>query len=128
MKKGIEEKFWSKVDLSKDCWVWKGFCDRDGYGKKFLRLTDGKLEQFAHRVSWIITHGCIPEGMCVLHRCDNPPCVRPDHLFIGSQNDNNKDMQAKGRQRHPGPTIPSSGDKHWTRKYPELIKQIAPKG
>ena len=56
----------------------------------------------AHRMAWIIAYGSIPQGLCVLHRCDNPPCVRPDHLFLGTKGDNNRDCVAKGRGGYTG--------------------------
>ena len=72
-----------------DCHLWTASRDRQGYGK-----TSGLL---AHRVAWELVNGPIPEGMCVLHRCDNPPCCRVQHLFLGTRADNNADREAKGR-------------------------------
>lgn len=77
---------------SKGCWEWKGATSVDGYGK-FKSFG----EQLAHRVSWVLHRGNIPDGKCVLHKCDNPPCVNPEHLFIGTKDDNNKDRALKGR-------------------------------
>jgi len=96
--------FWAKVDRggSTECWNWTGCKIRDGYGT--FRCGDRK--QLAHRVSWFIAHGEVPAGnhhgtMCVLHHCDNRACVNPDHLFLGSHQDNIRDMVAKGRQSKP---------------------------
>lgn len=78
------------------CWEWTGRRDRQGYGR--LRM-NGK-ECLAHRVAWELTRGPIPEGMKVCHSCDNPPCIRPDHLWLGTQRDNVLDMEHKGRAVH----------------------------
>ena len=77
-----------------DCWYWVGYRDHLGYGR-----FNGELESKAHRASWRIFVGEIPDGMNVLHRCDVRCCVNPDHLFLGSQSDNVRDMVAKGRNR-----------------------------
>jgi hypothetical protein len=71
------------------CWPWTGKIATNGYG-----YLDNML---AHRASWLIHHGPIPEGLQVLHHCDNPRCVNPDHLWLGTQADNVADMMAKGR-------------------------------
>lgn len=92
-KRPLEERFWSKVEKTDDCWEWTASKDNHGYGHLGI---NGKIIR-AHRVAWELTTGPIPTGLCVLHKCDNPGCVRPDHLFIGTKADNNHDMIAKGR-------------------------------
>lgn len=93
-------RFWDRVQKQDGdgCWEWQGARTIMHYGY----LSTGRRNRTigAHRVSWTLTHGAIPDGMCVLHRCDNPPCVRPSHLFLGSQADNVADMVAKGRQHY----------------------------
>ena len=90
----VSERFWAKVQKTPACWVWTASTSRNGYGK--FRLPEGPLTS-AHRISWEWAYGPVPEGMCVLHRCDNPPCVRPEHLFLGTIADNNHDCVTKGR-------------------------------
>lgn len=92
------DRFWSKVDKSGDCWEWTACRTRAGYGQF---KSDGRLHR-AHRLAWALTNGPIPEGKHVLHRCDNPGCVNPDHLFLGSHQDNMDDMSNKGRRKNPG--------------------------
>ena len=103
----LAARFWSKVDRDETgCWTWLGAKTALKYGQIEL---DGR-SIYAHRVSWELANGPIPSGLQVLHRCDNPPCVRPDHLFLGTQRDNITDMANKGRASHAGFAL------RWIRK------------
>ncbi len=95
-KKAIA-RFWSHVNIlgDNDCWEWKKYTQKEGYG----RFKHDKKPLRAHRVSWIIHNGVIPNDLCILHKCDNPPCVNPSHLFLGTRADNAKDRDAKGRNK-----------------------------
>lgn len=92
----VEERFWARVDTTGDCWTYTGPKNRLGYGVAGHKALPDR-SRFAHRYAWQVTNGPIPEGMRVLHRCDNPPCVNPDHLWLGTIADNNRDRKVKGR-------------------------------
>lgn len=98
--------FWQKVDRNGPvirtelgpCWMWRGRIEkRSKYGK----FDVNEVDSYAHRVMWEIVYGPIPKGLFVCHQCDNPPCVRPDHLFLGTPRDNSVDRTNKGRTRGP---------------------------
>lgn len=103
-----EKGFWARVKKQADgCWVWTGARTKAGYGRIHK-------QGYAHRWSWKLANKKdIPEGLNVLHRCDNPPCIRPSHLFLGTKADNNADMAKKGRS--------TKGDRNPMRMYPELV-------
>lgn len=103
-------RFWENVDKSGECWVWTAHRDRDGYGRFAV---NGK-PWGAHRFAYFLTHGDIPKGHPVCHKCDNPPCVRPDHLFAASNVVNIADRTQKGRS--------ASGEKSWRRNHPETAR------
>lgn len=132
--------FWSKVQKSNDCWLWQGGKPGRKYGQYFLR----QKRVGTHRVAWMMSRNRgIPQGMFICHHCDNPQCVRPEHLFLGTAQDNSDDKCKKGRQakgdtqglrKHPGTaarglrhgwhTHPESvprGDNHHSRKRPERM-------
>ncbi len=96
MRANTEAVFWSRIDESDDCWQWLGTIKNEpprNYGQMHYR---GR-SWMAHRLAWTFRFGPIPEGLQVLHTCDNPECVNPDHLWLGTQADNMRDRDEKGR-------------------------------
>lgn len=90
-------RFWNNVEMIPfhDCWEWSGATKSRGYGS--LGVSSTRRSEGAHRISWMIHYGIIPKGLCVCHKCDNPGCVKPDHLFLGTYKDNMLDCSRKGR-------------------------------
>ena len=84
-----------KSDEATGCWVWFGATSGKGYGE--IKIPKTRRQIPAHRLSYLIHRGSIPSGKCVLHKCDNPPCCNPEHLFIGTKMDNSIDMAKKMR-------------------------------
>ncbi len=97
----LESRFWQKVCKTEGCWLWTGSKSRKGYGRIVRRVHGRRVIVPTHRISWEIHFGPVPANLGVLHHCDNPACVWPDHLWLGTDADNNRDMVSKGRDRHP---------------------------
>jgi len=114
--KDPEPRFWKKVNKTGTCWLWKDPDPSNGYGKFSYQ---GHV-MGAHRASWLIHYGAIPDNLWVLHRCDVHACVRPDHLFLGTHDDNMADMTTKQRaafQQHPENAL--KGEQHGNAKLTE---------
>lgn len=109
----IEEvkRFWAKVEKTDSCWNWKASKTKNGYG--VFGNKKAKKNWLAHRYSYQLVYGQIPSGMFICHKCDNPQCVNPKHLFLGTAKSNSEDMKNKGRS--------AIGDKNGLRKHPESI-------
>ena len=105
----VVERFWAKVVKSGACWEWTASKALKGYGQ-FVPIEGDRW--LSHRFSWLISCGAFRPSLCVCHHCDNPGCVNPSHLFLGTRADNNRDMRMKGRAVVPG----LSGESHGSAK------------
>src|SRR3990167_3067084 len=119
MNTNPSERFWSKVEKTEDCWTWTGLRNRGGYG--VFRI-DGR-NKLAHRISYELFMGPFDGSLFVCHHCDNPSCVRPGNLFLGTNIDNMRDMTEKGRYprgnnhyMHRNPSLAARGEKHGMAK------------
>jgi hypothetical protein len=95
-KSPLADRLWRKVEKTNTCWNWTANKNNKGYG--LIRAGGTKAKMLAHRASYMLAHGDLPDDKCVLHKCDNPACVNPEHLFLGSKKDNYNDMVSKGRR------------------------------
>jgi len=109
-----QARFWPKVQKGEGCWLWTAVVNSDGYGH-FRKQHGGEV--YAHRFSYEIHHGPIPEGMHVLHSCDNTRCVNPAHLSLGTHSENMADMKAKGRHTH-------GAKNKWAKLTTEQVREI----
>lgn len=118
---GLFKRFWSKVNKTEGCWNWTASKNKRGYG--YFAMPKNKHIR-AHRLSWMMANGEIPNGLFVCHKCDNPPCCNPSHLFLGTSQDNINDRNRKDRQARPsGESNPFS---KLTRKEVEEIRSLYP--
>ncbi len=106
---GRELAIISRLDMSGDCWLWTGPLNNEGRGRLYWRGSN----KMHHRVVWEILVGPIPEGAFVCHHCDNPTCANPEHMYLGDQFTNMRDMISRGR--------------HWAQKNPEEARKIGKK-
>lgn len=125
----LEQRFWAKVEKTEGCWLWRGtVVSSTGYG--CIMQSNPKKKWSAHRYSWVLHHGEIEGDLNVCHHCDVRICVRPDHLFLGTDADNFADMKAKGRSmtgdRNPSKWLPPSAlrSPKNCKVDPEMVQEI----
>ena len=120
-KRDISLRFWEKVDQRDpdDCWVWIGSKTPLGYG----HISKDNKTIYSHRLSWILHFGEIPDGLFVLHQCDNPSCINPAHLFLGTQLDNvhDRDQKGRGNWNYNNRANPRRGENHCSSKLTNEI-------
>jgi len=115
-------RFFSKVQKTDTCWLWKGSLNRNQWGKRYGTLQMGEKNMLAHRISYELFKGKIPKGKIVCHQCDIESCVNPNHLWLGSYQDNMEDMRFKKRENYvKGSINPAS---KLTEKEVEKIKEL----
>lgn len=115
-------RFWMKVDKSPrpdGCWIWTGARIEYGYGVIWVNGKNVRSTKFSLSLVGVV----VPDGLFVCHRCDNPPCVNPTHLFVGTHADNMADKVAKGRQSRTGPRKPARGRETGAYTHPEMVRR-----
>lgn len=121
-------RFWAKVAKGDSCWLWTASKRSKGYGAFVYPLLGVVTQGRAHRFSWELHNGPIPDGAFVCHKCDTPACVNPEHLFLGSNADNVADMMSKGRHVRGGTYVKGEykrAAEHWNaRLMPEDVESM----
>jgi hypothetical protein len=121
---GKQRIFSFRIKENNGCWEWCSKRDRAGYGQ----LTRERKNLMAHKLSYQIFVGPIKKGLYVCHKCDNPPCIRPDHLFLGTQKQNMKDCIEKGRFKIGGNKYSAAANQRLTEKQVKEIRRKYPSG
>lgn len=122
----VEDRFLAKISKTDACWLWTATKDQKGYGRFGMVINKKYISGYqAHRASWILFEGSIPDGMSVLHSCDKTSCVNPEHLYLGTHRDNMDDRVARGTRKGKGlgpryelrkPNLAVQGERHWNVK------------
>ncbi len=123
MRLTLEERLTNKTNKTDTCWLWTGFLNNKGYGQ--IGVANNKLA-YTHRVSYALYIGEIPKGLLVLHKCDTPACLNPEHLFLGTQKENMQDCKRKGRTTL-GPRARGYVDGRWAKDPKEYARLAAEK-
>lgn len=121
----VGARFWSKADMSGDCWVWTASLSTAGYGRFKVRSYSSEA---AHRVAYALANQVHPKGMLVLHSCDNPKCVNPKHLRLGTAKDNMDDMFSRKRNKSPDQSGANNGNSKLTEIQVLAIKGMIAEG
>jgi hypothetical protein len=119
-----ETRFWAKVIKSSHCWLWTARVDKDGYGR-FRPGGQDTHDTNAARVSYVLSGRPLADGEVVRHTCDNPPCVRPDHLLVGTHADNHRDARERGRLPTGAKNGRNTRPESWAGKWPPAAERMA---